>query len=186
MAVALSKSKEEIQQLPLVELVWEILKTTKEPMYFRDIMAEIQQLRGLTQDEVNDVIARLYTEINIDGRFLCIGQNVWGLNRWYPVDKVAERSLGGKKFVRRSGDAFSDDDEDDDEDEDFDDISIEDEESDPLYTASPDDDADDADDDGLVEELDESDDGELEAEDDEEFSEDEPLADEDDEDEDED
>lgn len=185
MAVTLSKSKEEIQQLPLVELAWEILKTTKEPMYFRDIMAEIKQMRGLTQDEVDDVIARLYTEINIDGRFLCIGQNVWGLNRWYPVDKVAERSLGGKKFVRRSsGDAFSDDDEDDDEDEDFDDISVEDEDADPLYTNNSNDDADEAEDDGLVEELDESEEEEIDTND--EFSDEEPLAEDDDEDEDED
>ncbi|GMA50883.1 hypothetical protein GCM10025857_22400 [Alicyclobacillus contaminans] len=84
----------------------------KEPYYFRDLMAEIQQLRGMTDEEVMEVIARLYTEINIDGRFVCIGQNVWGLKRWYPVDKTSDKAPGGKKFVRASGDAFSDDDED--------------------------------------------------------------------------
>lgn len=112
MAVALAKTNDEIQQLPLVELAWEILKAKKEPFYFRDLMNEIQQLRGMTDDQVMDVIARLYTEINIDGRFICIGQNIWGLKRWYPVDKMAEKSLSSKRFVRRSGDAFSDDDED--------------------------------------------------------------------------
>jgi DNA-directed RNA polymerase subunit delta len=121
MAVALSKTNDEIQQLPLVELAFEILKTAKEPMYFRDLMNEIAELRNLSEEEVMDVIARLYTEINIDGRFLCIGQNVWGLKRWYPVDKVAEKT-GTKRFVRASGDAFSDDDED--MDDEFGDLTV--------------------------------------------------------------
>ena len=130
MTVALSKSIGEIGQMPLVELAFEILKVKKEPLYFRELMKEIQELRSMTDAEINDVIARLYTEINIDGRFTCIGQNVWGLNRWYPVDKASDRSTSGKKFVRRSGDAFSDDDEDDEEfediapDEDLDDESV--------------------------------------------------------------
>jgi DNA-directed RNA polymerase subunit delta len=111
MPVAISKTPEEIREMPLVELACEILKAKKEPLYFRDLMAEIQQLREMSDEEVKDVIARLYTEINIDGRFVCIGQNVWGLKRWYPVDKVTERPQTGKRFIRSSGDAFSDDDE---------------------------------------------------------------------------
>lgn len=128
MAVKLSKSQDEIGNMPLVELACEILKQTKEPVYFRDLMKEIQDLRGMSEEETMKVIARLYTELNIDGRFLCLGQNVWGLKRWYPVDKTQEKSLTSKRFVRKSsGDAFSDDDEDftdDDESEDVDDEDI--------------------------------------------------------------
>ncbi|MFD1675838.1 DNA-directed RNA polymerase subunit delta [Alicyclobacillus fodiniaquatilis] len=113
MAVTLSRPDHEIHQMPLVELAYEILKVKKEPLYFLDIMKEIQALRNLSQEEVDEVIARVFTEINIDGRFIWIGKNMWGLNRWYPSDKVAER-LSGKKFVRKSGDAFGDDDDDDD------------------------------------------------------------------------
>ncbi len=116
MAIELARSTQELQQMPLVELAWEILKVKKEPYYFRDLMNEIQGLRGMSEEEVMEVIARLYTEINIDGRFVCIGHNVWGLRRWYPVDKGPEKSLSGKRFVRRSGDGFSDDDEDLDDD----------------------------------------------------------------------
>jgi len=133
MAITLAKSQEEIMQLPLVELAWEILRAKKEPFYFRDLMDEIRTLRGMSQEAVLDVIARLYTEINIDGRFLCIGQNVWGLKRWYPVDKTAEKAAG-KRFVRSTGDAFSDDDEDIDEEYE-DDVVLPDEiEEPPLFT----------------------------------------------------
>lgn len=149
MAVALTKSQEEIQQLPLVELAWEIMKATKEPFYFRDLMKEIQTLRKMSEDEVMEVIARLYTEINIDGRFLCIGQNVWGLKRWYPVDKVAEKGAG-KRFVRSSGDAFSDDDEDLDDDEFVEDLELDDTDDIALFNSDDDDAGDNDVDDGFV------------------------------------
>lgn len=143
MTIALSKTKDEIKQMPLVELACEILSANKEPLYFRDLMTEIKGLRALSEDQAMDVISRLYTEINIDGRFICVGQNVWGLKRWYPVDKVADKASTAKKFVRRTGDAFSDDDEDVDlEEDDFhDELTIEEEVEDPVFTT--DDDADD-------------------------------------------
>lgn len=117
MTVSIPVEPEEVAQLPLVELAFELLKARKEPYYFRDMMREIQELRGMTEEQVMDVIARLYTEINIDGRFVCVGQNVWGLKRWYPVDKTGEKSGTSRRFVRATGDAFSDDDELDDYDD---------------------------------------------------------------------
>lgn len=154
MAITLAKSQDEINQLPLVELAWEILKSKKEPFYFRDLMSEIQVLRGLSEEEVMDVIARLYTEINIDGRFICIGQNVWGLKRWYPVDKTAEKSTS-RRFVRSTGDAFSDDDEDL-LDEEFEEEAVVDDdiEESPLYAIGDDQADDEADPD--AEEFDEA------------------------------
>ncbi|MFB5190996.1 DNA-directed RNA polymerase subunit delta [Alicyclobacillus fastidiosus] len=169
MAVTLTRPDHEIQQMPLVELAYEILKAKKEPLYFRDIMQEIRELRGLSEDEFNELIARVYTEINIDGRFICIGQNVWGLNRWYPTDKVADR-LSGKKFVRKSGDAFGDDDED--LDEDYEDADVIDSEESDYDASATDDDAVD---------FESSDDDEEELSEDEEFEE-EAEYDEDDED----
>ena len=92
---------EQIRETSLVDLALEWLRATNKPHYYRDLMNELARLRGLSEEEVNDVIARLYTEINMDGRFLCIGNNVWGLKRWYPTDKTAEKSVGGKKFLRK-------------------------------------------------------------------------------------
>lgn len=128
--------------MPLVELAHEIVKAESEPVYFRDLMETIKKLRGMSDDEVTEVIARLYTEINLDGRFVCVGQNMWGLKRWYPVDKGADRASNSKRFVRRpSGDAFSDDDDaDSDYDEDDTDAAVDgDEELLPLDVVDGDD-----------------------------------------------
>lgn len=112
---------EKVSEMSLVDLAHVILKQTNKPFHYRDLMQEVARLKGLTPEQINEVIARLYTEINIDGRFLCIGGNVWGLKRWYPTDKTPEKATtGGKKFVRKDLDEDEDDFYEDEEEETFD------------------------------------------------------------------
>ncbi|MFC4767447.1 DNA-directed RNA polymerase subunit delta [Effusibacillus consociatus] len=124
-------SVDEAREMALVDLAYQILTETNKPIYYRDLMDEVAKLRNMTEEEVKAAIAILYTEINIDGRFLCIGNNTWGLKRWYPVDKTADKTTGGKKFIRKDvdDDLYDDEDEDlfleeeellDEEEEDFD------------------------------------------------------------------
>ncbi|WP_010500315.1 DNA-directed RNA polymerase subunit delta [Paenibacillus elgii] len=103
---------EQAKEMPMVDLAFELLKAANTPYYYRDLMAEIAKIKGLSDDEVMQVIAQLYTEINIDGRFACVGTNLWGLKRWYPVDK-SEDSVGSGKRPRIIND---EDDDLDDED----------------------------------------------------------------------
>ncbi len=105
-----SRPLDTLRETPLVELAHELLSETNEPIYYRDLMGRIAGLRKMSQEEADDAIARLYTEVNIDGRFLCIGDNVWGLRRWYPMEKTTERGAG-KKFMRKELD-YDDDDDD--------------------------------------------------------------------------
>lgn len=108
----LKLSEEKIRELPMVDLAFEVLKAANTPFYYRDLMNEIAKLRGFTEEQVNELIAQVYTEINIDGRFACVGNNVWGLKRWYPVEK-AEEAVGGSTKRPR---IINDDDDLDDED----------------------------------------------------------------------
>ncbi|GLI05028.1 hypothetical protein YDYSG_10580 [Paenibacillus tyrfis] len=103
---------EQAKEMPMVDLAFELLKAANTPYYYRDLMAEIAKIKGLSDDEVMQVIAQLYTEINIDGRFACVGTNLWGLKRWYPVEK-SEDSVGSGKRPRIIND---EDDDLDDED----------------------------------------------------------------------
>ncbi len=86
---------EDAREVPMVDLAFAVLKNVNNPMYYRDLMAEIAKIKGLSDEEVMQVIAQVYTEINIDGRFACVGNNLWGLKRWYPVER-AEDAVGGK------------------------------------------------------------------------------------------
>jgi DNA-directed RNA polymerase, delta subunit len=95
--IRLKLDPERIDEMPMVDLAFEILKAANEPMYYRDLIREIGKIRGLSEDRINEVIAQIYTEINIDGRFACVGSNVWGLKRWYPVDRSEDPSLGATR-----------------------------------------------------------------------------------------
>ncbi|MGZ7446035.1 DNA-directed RNA polymerase subunit delta [Paenibacillus sp. TH7-28] len=104
---------EKVQEIPMVDLAFMILKAANTPYYYRDLMNEVAKLRGMSEEQINEAIAQLYTEINIDGRFACVGTNLWGLKRWYPVDR-SEDPVASSKRPR-----IINDDDDDLEDEDF-------------------------------------------------------------------
>lgn len=106
--VGMDKAKE----MPMVDLAFEVLRAANTPFYYRDLMAEISKIKGLSEEAVMQVIAQLYTEINIDGRFACVGSNLWGLKRWYPIEK-SEDTVGSGKRPRIIND--EDDDMDDDD-----------------------------------------------------------------------
>ncbi|WP_336776779.1 DNA-directed RNA polymerase subunit delta [Paenibacillus sp. MMO-58] len=117
--ITLKLDPERIKEMPMVDLAFELLKSANTPYYYRDLMMEIAKVRGLSADGVNQVIAQVYTEINIDGRFACVGSNMWGLKRWYPVEKN-EDPITNAKRPRIIND--EDDDEDlfaDEEDESY-------------------------------------------------------------------
>ena len=109
---SLKLTPEEASEKPMVDLAFAVLKAVNEPMYYRDLMNEIARIKGISDDEVLQVIAQLYTEINIDGRFACVGNNLWGLKRWYPVERLDD-AMGGAKHPRIINDEDDDDLDDD-------------------------------------------------------------------------
>jgi DNA-directed RNA polymerase subunit delta len=113
MSENLSKlTPEKAKEVPMVDLAFNVLKAANTPFYYRDLMAEVAKVKGFTDEEIMQVIAQLYTEINVDGRFACVGNNLWGLKRWYPVDNK-EGEMGTTKRPR----IINDDDDDLDEEE---------------------------------------------------------------------
>ncbi|GAC41523.1 DNA-directed RNA polymerase subunit delta [Paenibacillus popilliae] len=137
---------DKVQEMPMVDIAFLVLKAANTPFYYRDLMNEVAKLRGLSEDQINDVIAQLYTEINIDGRFACVGNNLWGLKRWYPVDR-SEESMGSKRprIINDDDDDLEDDDmfvEEDDSynnDEDFGFVDEDSEDDEEMYAGEEED-----------------------------------------------
>ncbi|KZE64397.1 hypothetical protein AWM68_12230 [Fictibacillus phosphorivorans] len=156
-------TKEQVVEMSMVEIAFEILQNEKQPVQFYDLVKQIAEIKGLSKTAVENRIAYFYTDMNIDGRFVSLGDNKWGLKTWYPVESSEEELGATNKPTKRK--KASDDDydfEEDFDDEDFDELEVEDEfvEDDDLAD-------DDDDDDDDEEELD------FDEEDDEEFDEDE-------------
>ncbi|SDN01598.1 DNA-directed RNA polymerase subunit delta [Bacillus sp. OK048] len=170
-----SFSKEELHELSLIELAYEYLKHSKQPIAFNDLIKEIAASTELKEEQIRSRIGQFYTDINIDGRFLSLGDNRWGLRVWYPVDTAEEEVVTVIKPKKKKAKKVVDEDFDDvDEiDEDFDDIDDFVDEDDLLDEDDEDDDLlDDLDD---VDDLDEDDDvidDELELDDEEDLDED--------------
>lgn len=87
---------ERLEEVSFVDLAYEVLREGGDPLHYKDLLADVAQLKGLSDEELEEVMARLFTDINVDGRFIHLGGNVWGLKRWYPTDKTADRSVGRK------------------------------------------------------------------------------------------
>ncbi len=118
-------SPEELREMSLVELAYLVMTEKKEALPFQQIVQEIAALIHLSEDEVRERIAQFYTDLNIDGRFICIGENRWGLRSWYPYDQIEEETVPTIKPKKKKKvlDEFEDYDEIiDDEDLDYDDL----------------------------------------------------------------
>jgi len=117
---------EKLSEMALVDIAYEILRKTNRTYNFRELMDELVTLRKMTNEQLMAIIAQVYTEINIDGRFVCLGDNVWGLKRWYPTDTVEETQEGGgtKKKKVVLDDDFDDYDADEESVEEFEEDDI--------------------------------------------------------------
>jgi DNA-directed RNA polymerase subunit delta len=165
-------SKENVQEFAFVEIAYLSLKDGKKPLPFKDLLEKGVKLKGLSNKEVQENVAQFYTDLNIDGRFVCIGDNQWGLKVWYPVETSEEELATTVKPKRKKKKVkiVDDFDEYDDLDEDFDDLDEvddedEDEESDDFDDVVDDDFNDFDDSDDKVEVVAELDDEDTEEED---------------------
>ncbi|MGP4069350.1 DNA-directed RNA polymerase subunit delta [Halobacillus sp. B29] len=83
-------SKDQINETSMIELATIILEEEREAIDFNEIFHRIAKLKGFTEAEKEQYIAQFYTDMNIDGGFMTIGTNRWGLKRWYPVEQMEE------------------------------------------------------------------------------------------------
>ncbi|GGA46084.1 DNA-directed RNA polymerase subunit delta [Kroppenstedtia guangzhouensis] len=86
-------NEEDIRETAMVDIAYHILREKGEPMLYREIMGEVAGLKGFSEEETRSLIAQLYTEINIDGRFICVGKSLWGLKRWYPTEQATDAAV---------------------------------------------------------------------------------------------
>ncbi|WP_333908784.1 DNA-directed RNA polymerase subunit delta [Enterococcus sp. 5H] len=146
------------EELSMIEVAHAILEQREDVMDFSDLVNQIQNYLGKSDSEIRDSLAQFYTDLNIDGSFISLGDNRWGLRSWYPIDSIDEEVTHGleedeedkprrrkrKKvnaFIIDSNDEdvidYNDDDPEDAEltDEDEDDILYDDDEEDEEIKA---------------------------------------------------
>lgn len=124
-------------ELSMIEVAHAILEERADVMDFSDLVNQIQNYLGKSDSEIRDALAQFYTDLNIDGSFISLGDNRWGLRSWYAIDSIDEEVNHGledeeedapRRKKRKKVNAFINDDEDaidynDDDDDDDDEIA---------------------------------------------------------------
>lgn len=153
-SVALSDHSvsEKIRETSMVDLVSALLKDKGEPLQFRDMMKSVAEQKKFTDEEVDLHISQLYTDLNIDGRFVCVGKSTWGLKDWYTLEQGSDSAVVGSIKDDESDDDFDEDLYQNDDVDDFDD-SIDNLDDDEAFA----DDDDETSDEGFEDEDEESD-----------------------------
>lgn len=133
-------------ELSMIEVAHAILEQREDVMDFTDLVNQIQVFLEKSDLEIRESLAQFYTDLNIDGSFISLGENRWGLRSWYAIDSIDEELNHGlddedeesqPRRKRKKVNAFINDDEDaidynDDDPEDTD-LSDDDDDEDDLF-----------------------------------------------------
>lgn len=78
------------EELSMIEVAHAILERHGDVMDFSDLVNQIQTYLGKADSTIREDLAQFYTDLNIDGSFISLGENRWALRSWYPIDSIDE------------------------------------------------------------------------------------------------
>lgn len=84
-------TQEMVDEKAFIDMAYTLLTEKNETMNLYDIIDEFKQIGHYEDHQIEDRIVQFYTDLNTDGRFLSVGDNVWGLRDWYSVDDIEEK-----------------------------------------------------------------------------------------------
>lgn len=93
---------EQTAEIAMVDLAYMLLVESSEALSFQDMMNRIAAIKNMNQEEIDQMIVQIYTEINLDGRFVNIGNGNWGLKNWYPVEQFDDTVQTVTKSKRKA------------------------------------------------------------------------------------
>ena len=129
-------SKEQVKEMSFIEIAYELLTEKKQAVPFYELLNEIAAIKNISEQELKERVAQFYTDLNIDGRYMALGDNRWGLRPWYPVDHIEEEIVPVVKPKKKKAKKKKDEEleldfdevEEEEEDLEFDDFDDEDDE----------------------------------------------------------
>ena len=77
-------------ELSMIEVANAILEDHGKRMAFADIVNEVQKYLGKSDEEIRERLPQFYTDMNTNGKFISMGENVWALRKWFPYESVDE------------------------------------------------------------------------------------------------
>lgn len=84
-------TKQMVDEKSFIDMAYTLLNDKGETMNLYDIIDEFRALGDYEYEEIENRVVQFYTDLNTDGRFLNVGENLWGLRDWYSVDDIEEK-----------------------------------------------------------------------------------------------
>ena len=78
------------EEVSMIRVAKAVLEEKGEVMDFNEIVQEVANFAGLDETVMSNRVVQFYTDMNVDGEFISLGENTWGLRNWYPVDSINE------------------------------------------------------------------------------------------------
>lgn len=112
---------QEKSELSMIEVARAILEERgrDNEMYFNDLVNEIQNYLEKSNSDIRAALPTFYSDLNVDGSFIPLGENKWGLRSWYAIDEIDEEVItleeddeDAPKRKKKRVNAFMDGDED--------------------------------------------------------------------------
>ncbi|HEM6206097.1 TPA: DNA-directed RNA polymerase subunit delta [Streptococcus suis] len=111
---------QEKSELSMIEVARAILEERgrDNEMYFNDLVNEIQNYLEKSNSEIRTALPIFYSDLNVDGSFIPLGDNKWGLRSWYAIDEIDEEVItleeddDAPKRKKKRVNAFMDGDDD--------------------------------------------------------------------------
>lgn len=80
-------------QMSEVDLAHAILKATGHPVYYRELIEQVLEVKPIGGKDLGHIMAGIHTELNLDGRFVHVGQGIWGLREWMPEKGISTEQI---------------------------------------------------------------------------------------------
>ena len=74
----------------MIEVARAILEDNGKRIAFADIVNAVQKYLNKSDEEIRERLPQFYTNMNTDGEFISMGENVWALRSWFPYESVDE------------------------------------------------------------------------------------------------
>ncbi|HEM3560483.1 TPA: DNA-directed RNA polymerase subunit delta [Streptococcus suis] len=111
---------QEKSELSMIEVARAILEERgrDNEMYFNDLVNEIQNYLEKSNSDIRAALPIFYSDLNVDGSFIPLGDNKWGLRSWYAIDEIDEEVItleeddDAPKRKKKRVNAFMDGDDD--------------------------------------------------------------------------
>lgn len=72
----------------MIDVAFDVITDKKKALTFIELWKEICQTIGFSKEQEEDNIAQFYSDLSLDDRFTCVGENKWDLRERHTYHEV--------------------------------------------------------------------------------------------------